>query len=110
MSRDGRRALLRVRDLHVLDSFQFFGPNQTPATLSYRVDWTATEPFTDRGRGAAVDPTDPAAFLGRLATARSTCTFSASEWGFSARSDGALDTARGGFAELGRERNGIFLA
>ena len=34
VSRDGRRAVLELRDVAVVDSFQFFGPNQTPASVS----------------------------------------------------------------------------
>jgi hypothetical protein len=34
VSRDGRRAVLEAHDVPVIDSFQFFGPNQIPASLS----------------------------------------------------------------------------
>ena len=51
-------------------------------------------------------PTDPGAFLGRFAAARSTGTFSGSEVGFSFK--GRANT-EGGFAQLGPERNGTFL-
>jgi hypothetical protein len=107
VSRDGRRAVLRARDVPVLDSFEFAGPNQTPATVSFRVEWQATGPAQPRGRGGAVTPTDPAAFLGDFATARSTASFSGSEFGFAFRSDEA-STDRG-YAQLGRERNGALL-
>ena len=50
---------------------------------------------------------DPAAFLGRFADARSTGSFSGSEVGFSFKGRG--DTDRG-FAQLGPERNGTFLS
>jgi hypothetical protein len=59
-----------------------------------------------RGRGRDVPPTDPAAFLGRIAPARSTGSFSGSHVGFSFRARG--DAGRG-YALLGRERNGAFL-
>lgn len=55
-------------------------------------------------RGA---PTDPAAFAGDFAAARSTGWFSGSELGFAFRS-GEAGTDRG-FAQLGRERNGALL-
>jgi hypothetical protein len=52
-------------------------------------------------------PTDPAAFLGNIATAGSTGVFSGSQLGFSFRSTSA--TTDRGYAQLGRERNGSFL-
>jgi hypothetical protein len=54
----------------------------------------------------AVDPTDPAAFLGRFAPARSTGVFSGFEVGFSFTGQGDSDR---GYAQLGPERNGTFL-
>jgi hypothetical protein len=107
VSRDGRRAVLRAQDVPVLDSFTFGGANQTPATVSFRVEWRATEPAQPRGKGNAVAPTDPSAFLGELAVASSTGRFSGSEFGFAFRSEEA-STDRG-FAQLGRERNGALL-
>ena len=66
MSRDGRRAVLEMRDVPVVDSFQFFGPNQVAASVSFRIEWRATGPFEQRGSGVTVPPEDAAAFLGRL--------------------------------------------
>jgi hypothetical protein len=108
MSHDGRRAVLDVEDAQVIDSFQFGGPNVTPSTVSFHIEWRATGPFVDRGKGTAVPATDPAAFLGSFAVARSTATFSGSEFGFNFTSDPGVSTDRG-FAEMGRERNGVFL-
>jgi hypothetical protein len=108
LSREGRRAVLEVRDLPVIDSFQFFGPNQIPASVSFRVRWDASGPFVARGSGASVPATDAAAFSGEVAVATSTGTFSGSEFGFGFRSDPGVSTARG-FAVLARERNGVFL-
>jgi hypothetical protein len=59
-----------------------------------------------RGRGAEVPPTDPAAFLGQIAPARSTGSFSGSHVGFSFTARGNTDR---GYALLVRERNGAFL-
>jgi hypothetical protein len=108
VSRDGRRLVLRARDVPVIDSFQFFGPKQIPASVSFEVEWRATAPFVERGSGTEVPPTDPAAFLGRLAVARSTGKFSGSGFGFGFRSDPGVSSDRG-FAEMGPERNGVFL-
>jgi hypothetical protein len=106
VSHDGRRATLEAKDVCVLDSFQFGGPVTIPASVSFKIQWEATGPRERRGSGSDVPPTDPAAFLGRFATARSTGTFSGSEVGFSF--NGRANT-EGGFAQLGPERNGTFL-
>jgi hypothetical protein len=106
VSHDGRRAVLDVEGLQAIESYRFFGPDNTPAALSFHIEWQATDRFVDRGKGATVAATDPAAFLGRFAVARSSAEFDVSELGFSFESSG--DTKQG-FAELGRERNGVFL-
>jgi hypothetical protein len=105
---EGRTAVLDVEDLEVVDSFTFGSGLVTPARLSMHIAWRATGPAVDRGQGTKVSPTDPAAFVGELAVAESTAEFAGSEFGFSFRSDPGVSTERG-FAEIGRERNGIFL-
>jgi hypothetical protein len=107
VSHDGRRATLEAEGVCVLDSFQFGGPVNVPAKVSFTVRWEGTGPREGRGSGSAVPPTDPAAFLGRFAAARSTGTFSGSEVGFSFTGRG--DTADRGYAQFGPERNGVFL-
>jgi len=107
ISRDGRHATLAARDLSVVDSFQFGGTTVVPATVSITARWEAIGSPQPRGSGLDVPATDPAAFRGRFAPARSTGSFSGSELGFSFRSREA-NTDRG-FAELGPERNGVFL-
>lgn len=109
VSRDGRSAVVDVEDLQVIESYRLLGPNTTPATLSFHMEWQATGPFVDRGKDASVAPTDPAAFLARFAVARSTAEFEVSEFGFSFKSNSDVSTDRG-FAEMGRERNGLFLS
>jgi len=107
VSHDGRRATLEAEDVCVLDSFQFLGPNSVAVSVSFKVRWQATGPPERRGSGTAVPATDPAAFLGRFAAARATGVFSGSEVGFSFTGRGDTDDT---FAELGPERNGVFLA
>jgi hypothetical protein len=104
----GRSAVLDAEDLQVIDSFSFGSGLGTPARLSMHIEWQATGPAVKRGQGTAVPATDPAAFLGEFAVAESTAEFEGSEFGFSFRSDPGVSTERG-FAEMGRERNGIFL-
>lgn len=70
VSHDGRRATLEAKDACVLDSFQFGGPVTIPASVSFKIQWEATGPRERRGSGSDGPPTDPAAFLGRFATAR----------------------------------------
>jgi hypothetical protein len=107
VSRDGRRATFEAHDVAVIDSFQFFSPNQTPASVSFRIEWRATGRFVRRGSGATVPPTDGAAFQGDIAVAGSTARFAGEEFGFAFASDEA--SADAGYAQLGRARNGSFL-
>jgi hypothetical protein len=108
VSDDGRRAVLHVEDVEVIDSFQILSGTGTPATVSVDAEWRATGPAVQRGKGGAVPPTDPAAFLGEIAVAESTATFAGAELGFSFRSNPGVSTAQT-FAEMGLERNGVFL-
>ena len=109
VSRDRRHATLEVDDQQVIDSFQFGGAFQTPARVSFRAEWRATGPAIPQASGNAVRPEDKRAWLGEMAPALSTARIEGEEFGFAFRSDGAARTDRGGYAQLGRERNGVFL-
>jgi hypothetical protein len=104
---DSRRASLHLRNLCTIDTFQFLGPNDTPAVADLRVRWEATGPAVPRGKGKAVPPTDPAAFLGQIAPAAAEGSFEGEEIGFEFESSGA--TSARGWAQIGTERNGVFL-
>lgn len=108
MSRDGRRAAVHVKDLVVLDTFQFASPFLVPSTVSFRIEWEATASAQPHGSGNSVPATDPAAFLGMIAAARSTGQFSGAELGFTFEGRGAANSQLG-YAQLGTERNGVFL-
>jgi hypothetical protein len=108
MSHGRRHAVLRLRDRPLIDTFTFFGPSDTPAVLTMTITWEALEDPVALGAGATVPPTDPAAFLGRFARARSTAHFAGRQLGFSFRSDPGA-SADDGHAKLGTERNGVFL-
>jgi hypothetical protein len=110
MSRDGRRAMVVAKDVPVIDTFQFAGTFLVPATVSFKVEWEATGPSRKLGSGNAVPPDDPAAFRGTFAPARSTGRFSGAELGFSFVSKPGASSERGGYAEIGKERNGVFLS
>jgi hypothetical protein len=104
-----RRAVLQVKNLPVIDTFQFGGPNDTPALVDFRVEWRAAGPAVSRGLGAAVGVTNPGAFLGEFAPAISTGSFSGEELGFEFESERSASTSPRGYAQLGTERNGQFL-
>jgi hypothetical protein len=107
MSPEGRSAPLDVDNLCLIDSFTFLGANTTPAVIDASVQWEATGPERTRGSGDEVSPTDPAAFEGNLRTAKAKGRFSGTELGFEFTARG---TSKGkAFAELGFERNGVFL-
>jgi hypothetical protein len=93
----------------VIDTFQFFGPNDTPALVDFHVEWEATGPAVARGLGTTVPPTDPRAFLGEFAPAVSRGSFSGGEIGFEFESDRRASTSPRGYAQLGPERNGVYL-
>jgi hypothetical protein len=104
-----RRAVLQVKNLPVIDTFQFFGPNNTPAMVDFRAEWAATGPAVARGSGDAVPPTDAAAFLGQIAPAVSNISCFGEEFGFNFKSNSGASSAAGGWAQIGTERNGSFI-
>jgi len=99
---------MKVRGLPIIDTFAFFGPNDTPATVDFDVEWRATGAAVTRGGGAGGDPTAPTAWLGEIAPAVSTITCSGAEIGFEFESRNGTSTDRG-YAQIGNERNGVFL-
>ena len=109
MSKNGRRAIVEAGDVPVIDTFQFSSPFLVPSTVSFRVEWDAAGAPVQLGSGNAVPATHPAAFLGTFAPARSTGQFSGAEIGFSFASKRGASTDLG-YAELGTERNGVFLS
>ena len=109
MSRSGRRATVEARDVPAIDTFQFANPVSVPATVSFKIEWEAIGSPVELGSGNAVPATDPAAFLGMFAPARSTGQFSGVELGFSFVSKGGASSDLG-YAQIGTERNGVFLS
>ena len=98
-----------AKDVPMIDTFQFSNPFLVPSTVSFEVEWEATGSPEELGSGKGVPPTDKAAFLGRFAPARATGWFSGAELGFSFVSMRGASTDPQGYAELGTERNGVFL-
>jgi hypothetical protein len=108
MTGNGKHAKVHAKNVPVLDTFVFGGSDIVPATVDFKVRWDAIGPPADLGSGGAVEPTDPAAFLGTFAPARAEGSFSGWVMGFDFTSDpGASSDV--GYAELGTERNGVFL-
>jgi hypothetical protein len=106
-TRDGSRARLRARSLPVPDTFTYANNVSVAAEIDADVFWTATAPPVPRGFGSTVPSDDHGAFLGHFADARCVGTAGGRETGFAFRT-GRMD-ASGFFAELGHERNGVFL-
>jgi len=105
---DGRVARLRLRELPLVDAFVFGGSLAIAAQVNLDVLWQAPRDPLERGQGATVDPKSPAAFTGHFATASCRGRVSGVETGFSFKT-GEL-TADAFFAEMGQERNGVFLS
>ena len=103
----GTTAHLRLHDQPVVESFQFLGPNEIPAKVSVDVRWTATGPVAHYPPGST-DPTAPSYFAGTFREALAQGTFAGSEAGFSFGP--ARASSHGLWAEIGQERNGIFLS
>ncbi len=97
---------LQLQNVPIVDSFEFLGPKEIPATVSLDVTWTVAGPVRQL-RPGSTDPTDPTNLAAEFQDAVATGTFSASENGFSIA--GAAGSSKGGFAEAGHERNGFFL-
>ena len=109
VSPDGRQVTVAVQDLAMEDDVLRPVAYTVPATASFRIEWRGKKARKRRGRGLAVPPTDPAAFLGRFRKAKATAMFSGAIDGLSFETDVA-SPARSRFAIVGNERNGLFLS
>lgn len=105
--KNGREARFRVQNLPMPDTFQFANNVSVAGEIDVDVRWRATSAPVERGKGTEVPPNDPAAWLGEMADARSVGRGGGASTGFHFRTH-ELD-ADGFFAELGYERNGVFL-
>jgi hypothetical protein len=105
---EGQVASLTLRAQPLVDNFMFGEPLAIAAQVNIDVRWLATSAPIGRGKGAAADPTSPAAFTGQFAEARCSGTVSGVATGFSFTTSEL--TAADFFAEMGREQNGVFLS
>lgn len=106
--RQGQSARLRVNDLPIPDTFFYSNNVSVAAQIDVDVTWDATSAPVQRGNGASGSEADFDRFSGELAEASCAGSGGGAETGFGFRT-GPL-TADGFFAELGYERNGVFLA
>ena len=104
-SRHGKELTVDAENVPVVDDVSSPTPEEVPAAVSFHLTWKATAPRRRLGHPHSAAPTDPDAFLGRLARAKATGSFSGMETGFVFQGDG-----KSAFAELGTERNGVFLS
>ena len=104
---DQTRARLILRDFPLVDTIEFGALTAVNGAADIRVDWYATGPHESRGLGNTVPATDPGAFTGSFAEARCTGRATGKRTGFAFRTD--LMDAKGFYAQLGDEKNGVFL-
>lgn len=102
---EDQTAELNVEHASVIDDFQFFAPGGVPATVSIHMTWTASG-AVEHFQPQSSDPTDPTNFAAEFRPAIATSKFSGSELGFSFTANASSE---GIFAEMGHERNGLFL-
>ena len=94
--------------LPLVDTFVFGGSLAIAAQVNIDVLWRATsDPVEQGSKGAAVDPTSPAAFTGHFAEASCSGRVSGVETGFHSK---LASSRQAFFAEMGQERNGVFLS
>jgi len=106
ITRRGRRLDVAFNDLPVIDSTGS-RPTDIPATVSFAMTWRATGGMQRAGKGGAVAPTDPLAYLGRLAHASARGTFSGTSGTFTFRSNAKPQKTI--FGVLGTEQAGALL-
>lgn len=108
VSRQGRGARLRLRNLPVPDTFFYANNVSVAGEVDVDVTWRSTSEIVDRGKGTTVPSSSADAYLGRMRDASCRGTAKMRETGFNATT--SLLTAEGFFAQLGHTRNGVFLA
>lgn len=103
---EGSVRRLHLENVGVVDNVSLGGPGQTFSLVNIDITWSNFAVATPFRPGSSV-PTDPTNFAGSFSIADAAAILSGSQSGFSFSSTDASST--GVFAEVGRERNGIFL-
>jgi hypothetical protein len=107
VSGGGKRLDVDVRDVAVIDSTGV-PATDVPATVSFQMTWRGRVGARRRGRGLAVGPGDPKAFVGRLFSAKAQGTFSGVSGAFTFTSN-PNPRVRTIFAVLGTEQTGALI-
>ena len=102
----GDTARLHLQEIPLVDSTFFLGPGNTFVTANLDVTWTSSGPV-QHFRPLSTDPADPTNFAAEFRSAVATGSFTVFEGNTTFTSAGA--SSDGIFAELGTERNGVFL-
>jgi len=97
---------LHLENVGVVDNLTLGGSGQTFSLVNIDVTWSNLGEVQHFRPGSSV-PTDPTNFAGRFRFANAVAILSGSQSEFSFSSTDA--SSSGVFAEVGRERNGIFL-
>jgi len=104
-SRGGKQLDVDAANVPVIDDVSLPTSAELAATVSFHLTWKANAPRRKLGHPHSAAPTDPDAFLARLARAKATGAFSGSETGFVFQGNG-----KSTFAEFGSDQNGVFLS
>lgn len=100
-------ATLRLNLYPLVETYQVFGPLANPGLVNIRLHWKATGEAVERGKGASVDPTDPASFLGLFRDARCTGRVEGYRPGLTFGSNRLVSDDF--YASMGPMRNGSYL-
>ena len=84
-SRHGKELTVDAENVAVVDDVSSPTSVEIPAAVSFHLTWKATGSRRRLGHPHTAVPTDPDAFLGRLAHAKATGSFSGMEAGFAGR-------------------------
>ena len=105
VSADGRKATLEITALEVIDQPKWpaHDATSTPARLSYRIEWTATEEVA-----VYDDPAKMFRATGWRAGTRIQASVDVPSTGFKWTSD-AMNTSSAAFGFIGEELNGRYL-
>lgn len=107
VSGGGTRASFEAYGVPLANTLVFAGDRAIASSVDINLSWNATGPRQLRGFGDQVPPDDFGAFLGRFAEANCSGTVQGRQTGFSFVT-GPLTSATF-FAEMGPQRNGVFL-
>lgn len=103
-------ATVRVRNAAVTDQGVFLGPGTTPAKASFEITWTPLGAARHLKPGPNVLLTDPTNFIATFRYASVTGTFRVESGGVTYTGSWAGSGGNGiDFAEIGVERNGVFM-